>query len=84
MGVTEVVKTRLTREDKVRVSAVTHAELLSEWLMIRDLLIRERQTKIAADIQRFVAEMPAPETDKEVIAAGLKSRVPDRTRSPAR
>ena len=40
MGATEVIKTRLTREDKARVSAVTKAELLSESVWLRRLVLR--------------------------------------------
>ncbi len=43
MGATEVVKTRLTREDKARVAAVTQAELLSESIWLRRLVLRELQ-----------------------------------------
>lgn len=41
MGATEVIKTRLTREDKARVSAVTDAEMLSESVWLRRLVLRE-------------------------------------------
>lgn len=41
MGATEVIKTRLTREDKARVATVTRAELLSESVWLRRLVLRE-------------------------------------------
>jgi len=41
MGATEVIKTRLTREDKARVATVTQAELLSESIWLRRLVLRE-------------------------------------------
>jgi hypothetical protein len=41
MGVTEVIKARLTREDKARVATVTQAELLSESAWLRRLVLRE-------------------------------------------
>lgn len=41
MGATEVIKTRLTREDKARVATVTQAELLSESVWLRRLVLRE-------------------------------------------
>jgi hypothetical protein len=43
MGATEVIKTRLTREDKARVATVTQAELLSESIWLRRLVLRELQ-----------------------------------------
>jgi hypothetical protein len=41
MGATEVIKTRLTREDKARVVNLTQAELLSESVWLRRLVLRE-------------------------------------------
>jgi hypothetical protein len=41
MGATGVIKTRLTPETKARVAAVTHAELLSEAVWLRRLVLRE-------------------------------------------
>jgi hypothetical protein len=41
MSATEVIKTRLTREDKARVATVTQAELLSESVWLRRLVLRE-------------------------------------------
>lgn len=41
MGATEVIKTRLTPEDKARVATVTQAELLSEAVWLRRLVLRE-------------------------------------------
>src|ERR1700730_1979103 len=41
MGATEVIKTRLTPETKGRVAAVTQAELLSEAVWLRRLVLRE-------------------------------------------
>ena len=40
MGATEVIKTRLTREDKARVATVTQAEFLSESVWLRRLVLR--------------------------------------------
>lgn len=41
MGTTEVIKTRLTRADKARVATATQAELLSESVWLRRLVLRE-------------------------------------------
>jgi len=41
MGATDVIKTRLTPETKARVAAVTQAELLSEAVWLRRLVLRE-------------------------------------------
>ena len=43
MGVTEVIKTRLTPEDKARVATITQAQLLSESIWLRRLVLRELQ-----------------------------------------
>jgi hypothetical protein len=43
MGASEVIKTRLTPEDKARVATVTQAELLSESMWLRRLVLRELQ-----------------------------------------
>jgi Bacterial mobilisation protein (MobC) len=43
MGATEVIKTRLTPEDKARVANVTQMELLSESIWLRRLVLRELQ-----------------------------------------
>lgn len=43
MGATEVIKTRLTREDKARVAKAVQAELLSESIWLRQLVLRELQ-----------------------------------------
>lgn len=56
MGATEVVKTRLTREDKARVAAVTQAELLSESIWLRRLVLRELQ---AAQPERAAGDVLA-------------------------
>jgi hypothetical protein len=56
MGATEVIKTRLTRQDKARVSAVTHAELLSESVWLRRLVLRELH---AAQPEHMASDMLA-------------------------
>ena len=43
MGASEVIKTRLTPETKARVAAVTEAEMLSEAVWLRRLVLRELQ-----------------------------------------
>jgi hypothetical protein len=54
MGATEVIKTRLTREDKARVTTVTQAELLPESIWLRRLVLRELQAaqpeRVARDV----------------------------------
>jgi hypothetical protein len=54
MGATEVIKTRLTPEDKARVATVTQTELLSESIWLRRLVLRELQafhpTQMAGDV----------------------------------
>jgi hypothetical protein len=48
MGVTEVIKTRLTPETKARVAEVTQAELLTEAIWLRRLILRELQSNHTA------------------------------------
>jgi Bacterial mobilisation protein (MobC) len=54
MGVTEVIKTRLTLEDKARVASVTRAELLSESIWLRRLVLRELQVAQSEYVARDV------------------------------
>ena len=50
MGATEVIKTRLTREDKARVVTASQAELLSESIWLRRLVLRELQAAQPAHV----------------------------------
>lgn len=52
MGATEVVKTRITPETKARVAEVTQAQLLTESIWLRRLVLRELQASPTAESGR--------------------------------
>jgi hypothetical protein len=52
----------------------TRQEVERGWRAVSNILIAEGQRDLAADIRRFVAEMPLPRTENEQIAAQLKQR----------
>jgi Relaxase/Mobilisation nuclease domain len=49
----------------------TRKEVQRAWLELGDILIRERQPELAAQVKRFVEQMPPPISEKEQIAAEL-------------
>jgi hypothetical protein len=65
----------------------TRNEVRRAWLVVGDILIRERQPELAAHARRFSEEMPLPQTEKELIAAEIVQRsrdYPVRERHPTR
>jgi hypothetical protein len=56
----------------------TRNEVRRAWLAVGDILIRERQSELAAHVRQFSDGMPPAQTEKEWIAAGLTAR----TREP--
>ena len=65
----------------------TRNEVRRAWLLVGDILIREQQPQLAAQVKRFSEEMPPPQTDKELIAAEIVQNVRNsliRDRRPAR
>jgi hypothetical protein len=56
----------------------TRNEVRQAWLAVGEILIRERQTELAAHLRHFLDEMPTPQTEKERLAESLFAR----TREP--
>ena len=52
----------------------TRDEVLRAWRMVSDILIRERQPELAVQVRQIVEQMSPPHTEKEHIAARLKTR----------
>jgi predicted transcriptional regulator/transposase-like protein len=48
------------------------------WWAVSDILVAEGQPALATQVRRFLAEMPASRTDRELIAEALKSHRHDR------
>ena len=49
----------------------TRNEVERAWRTIRDILIDQDHPELAAHVQRFLGQMPSPETQKELIASAL-------------
>ena len=56
----------------------THEAVRRAWWTISEILIRDRQPELAAQVRRFADELPAPRTEREWFAAKLI----ERTHSP--
>jgi len=41
------------------------------WLNVGDILAKEGRADLAAEVRRFIEEMPPARTDKELVAAAL-------------
>src|ERR1700722_16206967 len=52
----------------------THQRVRHAWLTVSDTLARQGQSEIAAQVRRYVEEMPRPLTEKEFIATKLLER----------
>jgi hypothetical protein len=55
----------------------TRNEVRRAWLTVGDILIRERQSELAAYVRRFADQMTPPLTEKEWLAANLTARARD-------
>jgi hypothetical protein len=53
----------------------TRKEVEGGWRAVGEMLVSEGQLELAAQVRRFVDQMPPPRTEKERIAAGLVERV---------
>jgi hypothetical protein len=56
----------------------TRTETCRAWMVVSDILLRQRQPDLAQQIARFVDHMPPPMTEKEAIAWQLRERTRDR------
>jgi type IV secretory pathway VirD2 relaxase len=52
----------------------TRRTVLSGWERIHDILVQEGDDGLATQVRRFIDRMPAPSTEKERMAAALRSR----------
>jgi hypothetical protein len=58
----------------------TRDEVCRGWLALSEVLIRIRQPDLAAQVRRFAEQMPPRMTEKETIAAQLRSRAQEYAR----
>jgi hypothetical protein len=52
----------------------TRRDVVNGWHAVSDLLAKEGQTSLAAQVKRFVDRMPPPATEREAIAAQRRAR----------
>ena len=50
----------------------TRREVERGWRAVSDILLTERRTELAAQVNRFLAQMPSPWTERESIAEALR------------
>ena len=74
----ELVKGKLQVESSKGKLIRTRQEVRRGWLTVSDTLARQGHPEIAAQVRRYVEEMPKPLTEKEYIATELLKR----TREP--
>jgi hypothetical protein len=55
----------------------TRNEVRRAWLAVGDILIRERQSELAAHVRRFADRMPPPLTEEEHLASKLIEHTPN-------
>jgi hypothetical protein len=73
----ELAKGRLQIEPGKASLVATRNEVRRAWLVVGDILIRERQPELATHVRRFADQMAAPRTEKEWLAARLVARARD-------
>ena len=49
----------------------THAAVRRTWLVVSDILAREKHPEVAAQVKRYANQMPVPLTEKEQLAARI-------------
>lgn len=74
----ELLKGALRVESGKSKVVETRKAIMRGWQAIGELLMRNGEPVIAADVRRFVEEMPPPTTEKEQIAAELVARARER------
>ena len=70
----ELVKGKLQVESGKAKLIRTRQEVRRGWQAVSDELARQGHVEIAAQVRRYVAEMPEPLTEKEYIATKLLER----------
>jgi hypothetical protein len=73
----ELAQGKLKVEESKAGMVRTRNEVGRAWLAVGDILIRDRQPELAAQIVRFIDGMPEPRTEREHIAAGLLASRPN-------
>lgn len=71
----ELLKGGLQVEPGKIVLVQTRKEVERGWRAVGEMLVSEGQVELAAQVRRFVDQMPPPRTEKERLAAGLVQRV---------
>lgn len=71
----ELASGNLRPEPGKQVLLRTRKEVERGWRALAEVLNGDGQRQLAADISRFIGEMPVPRTEKEQIALGLFHRV---------
>jgi hypothetical protein len=67
----ELSRGRLELEPGKSTLVRTRAEVVRGWAAARDLLVHAGQLELAAQVDRFIQQMPPPHTEKELIAEAL-------------
>lgn len=64
----------------------THEAVRRAWWTVSEILVRDRQPELAAQVRRFADEMPAAMTEREWLAAKLLERthIPSAREGPSR
>lgn len=64
----------------------THEAVRRAWWTVSEILVRDRQPELAAQVRRFVDQMPAPMTEREWFAGKLieRRRAPRAREGPGR
>lgn len=70
-AVSELAKGRLIPESHKSMLAATRKDVERGWRAVSDILIEQGHPQLAAQLRRLVAQMPAPKTENEQLAAAL-------------
>ena len=64
----------------------THEAVRRAWWTVSEILVRDRQLELAAQVRRFADQMPAPSTEREWLAAKLieRAHIPGAREGPDR
>ena len=74
----ELMNGKLRVEDGKSKLVQTRKEVERGWRAVSEILVREGQSELASQVERFVNQMPAPRTENEQVAVALL----ERTREP--
>ena len=64
----------------------THEAVQRAWWTVSEILVRDRQPELAAQVRRFADELPAPMTEREWLSAKLieRAHIPRAREGPSR